>query len=283
MRSPLVSRPAYGDGRAAIPTSESKLPQGDPGGKGTPLDPGIPGSATYSKPEEDIRETDKAEPGSTYRVDGPDDLAKPQDNPEGDERHHEQFKPNINGPGLRPPEDTTITKYPYRDDHSDAHFASMEFVAGCYLLKTAREVILHPSPMSRTAATLGEMTQGLDPKTQEKAATCSVTVKRADIPNLRWLFLVNCGNGAKVVRVKATREGNVVRFAKLDLAVSCSCPAWQWTGPEHHAKRDEYLDGKPAGTASAPVVRDPEGKHTVCKHVAAVLSFTKGWSVPRKG
>jgi len=281
--SPLVTRPAYGAGRAAIPVSESKLPKGEPGGKGLPLDSDIPGSSTYSKPEEDSREFDKAEEGSIYRIDGPDDMAKPQDNPDGDERHHEQFKPRFETPGGRPPGDPTVTDYPYRDDRSNRHYASAEFVAEVFLLKTARELVIRPSPMSRTAATLGEMTQQLDPNTQGKAAACSVTVKRADIPNLRWLFAVNCGNGPKVVRVKASRDGNIVKFSKLDLAVSCSCPAWQWTGPEHHAKRDGYLDGKPVGTASTPVVRDPEGRNTVCKHVAAVLSLTKGWSVPRKG
>lgn len=281
MLSPLVSRPAYGDGRAATPTSESKLPSGEPGGKGMPLDPGIPGSATFSKPEEDIREP-RTDDEPIKRVENPDDLLKDRkrlDTREDNADRHDGIGEMGEGQW-----DTTIkTRYPYRDDHSDSHYASMEYVVGCYLLKTAREIVIHPSPWARTASTLGEMTQGLDPKTQEKAASCSVTVKRADIANLRWLFLVNCGNGAKVVRVKAAREGNVVRFSKLDLTVSCSCPAWQWTGPEHHAKRDGYLDGKPAGTASTPAVRDPEGKHTVCKHVAAVLSHTKGWQIPKKG
>lgn len=281
MPSPLVTRPGYGAGRAVTPTSESKLPQGDPGGKGLPLDSGIPGSATYSKPEGDIRH-DEPKDENIRRVDGPADLLKDRsriDTREDNADKHDGI--GYNGEGH--PDKSPKTPYPYRDDHSNAHNASVEFVVGCYLLKTAREVIVRPGPMVRMASTLSEMSQGLDPKTVEKAATCSVTMKRVDIKNLRWLFAVNCGNGAKVVRVKATRDGNVVKFSKLDLAVSCSCPAWQWTGPEHHAKREQYLDGKPVGTASTPVVRDPEGKHTVCKHVAAVLSFTRGWSVPRKG
>ncbi len=124
------------------------------------------------------------------------------------------------------------------------------------------------------------MVSGLEEGIQTRAKTCKVALKRADIPNLRWLFMVDCGNGGKVVRVKAARQGNVIKFSKLELAVTCSCPAWQWQGPEHHAKTEGYNDGKPRGTAATPAIRDPEGTHTVCKHVAAVLSFTRGWSVP---
>jgi len=283
MAPPLISRPAYGGGRAVAPVSESKLPEGSPGGKGIPLDPGIPGVSTFNKPEEDIRETDKAEPGSIYRIDGPDDRAKPQDDPDADERHHEQFKPELAPAGGRPPDDPTVTDYPYRDGKPNAHNASADFVLGCFLLRSARELVVSPAPMVRTAATLSQMVEKLDPEVQTRATTCAVGVKRVDVPNLRWLFLVNCGNGAKVVRVKAARTNNVVKFSKLDLTVSCSCSAWQWQGPEHHAQAGGYLDGKPRGTATTPVVKDPGGTHTVCKHVAAVLSHTKGWTIPKKG
>ena len=269
---PLISRPAYGlVGTAA-------LPEGDPGGKGL-SENDVSGTKTFAKPVDDIREPTHDDE-SMYSVENADDLTKDQSQVMMDQRDHTRFRPSLGNPD---PDATPKTKYPYRDDIPNAHNASAEFVAEVFLLRTAHELVIHPSPMSRTAATLGEMTQGLDPKTLDKSASCSVTMKRADIPNLRWLFAVNCGNGAKVVRIKAAREGNIVKFSKLDLVVSCSCPAWQWTGPEHHAKREGYLDGKQVGTASTPVIRDPENHHTVCKHVAATLSFTKGWSVPKKG
>lgn len=155
-----------------------------------------------------------------------------------------------------------------------------EFVLGCFLLKTAREIVIHPAPMMRTAATAEQISSGLDPDIRGKAATCSIAVKRVDVGNLRWLFSVNCGNGAQVVRLKASRVGNVVKFSKFDLKLACSCPAWQWQGPEHHAQAGGYLDGKPRGTASTPAVKDPGGTHTLCKHVAAVLAHTKGWAIP---
>ncbi len=75
LTQPLVSRPGYGQGSPALPdgtVGESKLPEGPPADKGLSLDKDIPGTSTFNKPEGDIREPDKAAPGSIYRVDGPD-------------------------------------------------------------------------------------------------------------------------------------------------------------------------------------------------------------------
>ena len=280
---PLVSRPAYGQ-----PVAEAKLPEGGPADKGLSLDKDIPGTSTYNKPEGDIRDDGKAEPGSIYKVDGPGDMAKPQDGGGGggddgtnDTRDHADFKPTFTGPGGRPPDDPTVTDYPYRDDPKHNHYATAEFVANLYLLRFAHEVVLVPKPPGlRLAATNTEITQGLDPAYADRASKCSVKVKRVDASNLRWIFSVGCGNGDKVVRLKAERLGNIVRLAKMDLKVSCSCKAWRWLGPEFHAKKEQFLDGRPTGTASTPDVKDPERDNRVCKHVAAVLSFVNRWEVP---
>lgn len=282
LAQPLVSRPAYGQERASapVPVAQSGLPSGDPGGKGVSLDKDIPGQSTFNKPEDDIREPDKAEPGSIYRKDGPDDLAKPQDDQEGDERHHEDFKPRFAPPGGRPDNDPTVTKYPYRDGLPHQQYASTEFVVELWKLRQAHELRISPGRLF-LAAKPEEILAGLNPKFQERATSCSVQLKRADIGNLRWLFSVNCGNGPKVVKLKAFRAKNVVKLGKMDVDLSCSCPAWQWLGPEHHAKREDYIDGKPRGTATVPVIRDPQGVNRVCKHVAAVLSSVKSWEVPK--
>ena len=86
------------------------------------------------------------------------------------------------------------------------------------------------------------------------------------------------------VKVKAIRpRPNVTKVTKMDLELSCTCPAWQWLGPEFHAKQDDYQLGKPRGTATTPDIRDPERTHQVCKHVAAVLGFMGDWTVPAAG
>ena len=286
LAQPLTSRPGYGEGDPALPrgsVGESKLPSGPPAGKGVGLDPDIPGTRTFAKPTDDVRDFDKSEEGSIYERESPDQMAKPQDDADpGDERDHSEFKPTSTPPGGRPEDDNAITKYPYRDGIPNRHNASAEFVAGLWALRFAHEIVIEPSSLfeTRTAARMEEILSGLNPKVQEKARSCTVSLKRADKANLRWLFSVDCGNGAKVVKMKATRKGNVTRIGRMDLTLSCSCPAWRWLGSEHHSQRDDYLDGKPRGTAAAPMIKDPEGINRVCKHVTAVLSFAKGWEIP---
>ncbi len=290
---PLTLQPDYGYGRAAVPRgtdgvlAESGLPGGGSADRGLSLDDSIPGTKTFAKPEQDIREPDKAEEGSIYRKDDADDLAKPQNNPEEDRKQIEWLKPEYESPGGRPKDDAALTKYPNRDGRPNKHNASgpdeqAEFVAGLYRLRFAREARVIVGGMIRTAARIDDILSGLNPKTDERARHCAVQVKRVDAGNLRWIFAVNCGNGAKVVRMKAARQGNMVRVAKMDLTVSCSCDGWQWLGPEHHAEGDDYLEGSPRGTASTPAVKDPNRHNRVCKHVAAVLGHVRGWEVPLK-
>lgn len=275
MSQPLVTRPGYGEGRA--PVAEAKLPEGDPSGRGLSLDSELPGSSTFSKPEDDKRETG-TDDESMFRVDNADDLTKDQSR--SDTNFDNADKHDGIGFGSPGKQDASPkTKYPYRDGRPNAHNAS--FVAHAYMASRAHVLVV---PLiegtMRVATKLDTIETGLNPKVKERAAQCSVTLKRADIPNLRWLFSVDCGNGPKVVKVKAERSARVVQFPKMDLHLTCSCPAWRWLGPEHHSKREEYIDGKPRGTASVPVIRDPKGINRVCKHVEAVLGSIRSWQIP---
>jgi len=278
MTQPLVLRPPYGTAGGS-PVSESKLPSGDPGGKGVSLDPGVPGSATFAKPSGEGAREPETNDESMYRVDNADDLLKDQN--KGDEIDHQHAKPNYNGLGDRAPNDYSKTKYPYRDGIPNRHNAALvESVVQLWLLRTAHEARVDLEGRVRIAARLSEIEQGLNPKVQDKALTCAVTLKRADVKNLRWIFSVNCGNGPKLVRLKATRKKNIVALAKMDVAFSCSCPAWRWLGSEFHAKGEKYIDGKPRGTAGTPDIKDPERINRVCKHVAAVIGQVRKWGVP---
>lgn len=273
MTSPLVSRPPYGETRTK--DAESGLPQGDPAGRGLPLDDGIPGTKTYVKP---VEETGKAPPKdeSAYRVDSPENLQK--DRSRIDVVDHSDGDTSFNGLGK--PEGGSKTKYPYRDKIPNAHNASAEFVAGLWHLAVSPVRALG---LTKTAATISQMLTGLNPDFLARSRKCAVTLKRADVANLRWIFAVNAGNGVKAVRVKATRKGPVTQFNKLDLHVACSCPAWRWQGPEFHSTTKGFQDPKTPlqGTASSPDIRDPQRQNFVCKHVAAVLDFTKDWVIPK--
>jgi len=278
------------------PVGEAKLP-GDTEGKadrGLSLDKDIPGTSTFNKPEDDIRDFDRSDQGTNspggkgadpWRRDSPDDQLKDRERVDTKEDWAEP-QDGIGEMGKGKTDQTPMNKtpYPYRDDPKHPHYASGvsgDWIAQLFLLRLAHEARLVPrSPQVRTAAKVDEIKEHLDPKWESRSHTCHVGVRRVDTPNLRWIFSVNCGNGDKVVRLKAERKGNIVRLAKMELRVSCSCPAWRWLGPEYHAKKDKYLDGRPQGTASTPDIKDPRRNHQVCKHVAAVLNHIRNWEVP---
>jgi hypothetical protein len=279
--------------RPRTPVGEAKLPGDGQGGadKGLSLDKGIPGTSTFNKPESDIRDFDKGTNTDPWRRDSPDDQLKDRERVDTKEDWAEPHDGiGEMGKGKSDPADYSKTKWPYRDDPGGhPNYASFhvnpreqaEYIANLYLLRFAHEALLRPKPPGvRIAAKNEEITQGLDPAWEARGRGCQVQIRRVDAPNLRWLFAVDCGNGGKVVRLKAQRVGNVVRLAKMHLRVSCSCKAWRWLGPEYHAKKEKYLDGKPVGTASSPDIKDPERTHLVCKHVSAVLGFIKKWEVP---
>jgi hypothetical protein len=281
LTQPLISRPAYGE---VSTVAESKLPGGGPSDKGLPVDSGIPGSATYAKPEDDVREFDHAKDEPIYRTDNADDLLTKRDRIDTREDNadkHDGFGYWDKG---EPEQRSPKTKYPYRDGIPNAHSASAEFVVGLWRLATAHALTVAPDVQLKVASRPEEVLAGLNPKFSERAKKCSVATKRADIKNLRWIFSVDCGNGSKVVKLKGFRDRspNITKLSKMDLDLACSCQAWRWLGPEHHAKREDYLDGKPRGTASVPVIRDPRGVNRVCKHVAAVMSHTKKWDIAKK-
>jgi hypothetical protein len=279
MTQPLVLRPPYAAG--GTPVGESGLPGTGPSDKGVSLDSDIPGSATFAKPsEEDARQPD-VEDSSMYKVDDADDLLKDQGR--GDEIDHSKANPTFNRPGPRTDKDYNETHYPYRDGIPNRHNAALvEDVVQLYLLRTAHEVVVSLESPIRVAAKISDIEDGLNPNVRLKARSCSVGVKRVDVANLRWIFTVDCGNGSKMVRLKAARKGNITALARMDVSFSCSCKAWRWLGSEYHAKQDHYLDGKPTGTASTPDIKDPTRVNRVCKHVAAVIGHARKWSIPTR-
>jgi len=125
---------------------------------------------------------------------------------------------------------------------------------------------------ARVAAKISEIMTGISPKVVSGAKSVSPRLKRADPNNVMWTYTVSGSKGETyTVRVKALPKGNVRAVSKMDVQVSCSCPFFRYQGPEHWAKVGDYLYGKPAGTATNPNQKDPDGRNRVCKHVAAVL------------
>ena len=135
---------------------------------------------------------------------------------------------------------------------------------------------------NRKAALMREIEAGCEPGLFLRAKKLPVQLKRVNGRNAMWLFDVQGGSGTYRIRLQAQRKGRLRDLRKSHILVSCSCPFWRWQGPEHWAKKRGYLYGRPRGTASFPVIKDPSDEHGACKHVLAVIHHvTKHkWEVP---
>lgn len=134
----------------------------------------------------------------------------------------------------------------------------------------------------KNAALIKDIREGCSPDILQRSRGLTWRLARVDTKNAMWLFDVQGSSGSHRVRLKAVRKGNVRDMQKAHVKVSCSCPFWQWQGPEFHAKQGDYLYGRPRGTASRPSTKDPNMHHRACKHVIAVLRHVtdRKWSVP---
>lgn len=130
--------------------------------------------------------------------------------------------------------------------------------------------------LGKQAAKIEDIFKGLDPDVVEKSKDITVRLKSHPLP-IDWDFIAFSGDKKYEVSVRALTDqdpnAKLVKFA--DVLVSCTCPFWQWQGPEYHAKQREYLFGDPRGTASKPVIKDPENHKYLCKHAYKVLDAMK--------
>lgn len=129
---------------------------------------------------------------------------------------------------------------------------------------------------SRQAALISEVMANCGPEIVDRSKGISFRRTRI-IPSKQILtYEVTGSTGDKYkVYMKGVKKGNVKAIAKMPIKVACTCNFFRWSGPEYWAKSNGFLYGRPVGTASKPVVRDPKGKHWVCKHVYAILNAKK--------
>jgi hypothetical protein len=125
----------------------------------------------------------------------------------------------------------------------------------------------------KRAALISDVMAKVSQDVIEKANRIQPSISRVLPGKGFWSFSVNGSKGNKYsVRLKVQRKGNAKSVDKHHVQISCNCNFFRWQGPEHWAKANNYLYGKPVGTASKPDVRDPNGKHWLCKHAVAVLN-----------
>lgn len=139
--------------------------------------------------------------------------------------------------------------------------------------------------MSKVALRIAEIESLCERNLAQKAQSVPVKLVRVDTKNLVWKFDAKGSKPGEVYQVHVkgipvaqnTKDPN-----KMDVFVSCSCPYWQWQGPEHWAVTKGYLYGSPRGTATKPDLKDPSGQHGACKHVLAVLHRVSSFVLPGK-
>lgn len=161
-------------------------------------------------------------------------------------------------------------------------------------------------PTRRMALTLDQIDSRTDGADRRRARQIQISVRRSDAENGRWLFdalTVGSRSGGPYrcrVRISPhTRNPDSSRLSEKDVEVSCSCPAWRFNGPDYWSGVMRYLwrptdnipnlfpgwpkPGRSYSDGSFPEVRDPNGRHGVCKHVSAVLRIIKDYWAPSGG
>lgn len=131
----------------------------------------------------------------------------------------------------------------------------------------------HGFENKKCAARILDILDRTDPDIRQRASGLRVDLRSKNRAETEWRFGVS--DYDVKIRVVPKMLGLVRSPAKANILVSCSCPFWQYQGPEYWANKEGYLHGRPRGTASAPKVRDPKGANRVCKHVVACFEKIK--------
>lgn len=130
--------------------------------------------------------------------------------------------------------------------------------------------------VTRVAKVIDDLVSNTDASVVRSSKSVKFRLSKVDGVNMVWFFDVSGETGKYTTKLKAVpRRGVTTNPNKMDLFVSCTCPFWRYNGPEHWAKKYDFLYGKPFGSAASPNIRDPNGKFWCCKHVVAVLQKFK--------
>jgi len=137
------------------------------------------------------------------------------------------------------------------------------------------------------AAVISEILSNCGPGVTSRATGMKLKRKRLSPSGMTTWAVTSPSGSTYTVKVKPVRKNKrFKKFERIPVRVSCSCPFWRWQGPEHWGKVNDYLYGKPRGTASFPIIRDPTEQHWACKHIIPVLRMVnkyrfasdEGWS-----
>jgi hypothetical protein len=132
----------------------------------------------------------------------------------------------------------------------------------------------------KVATRITEIEAACSADLRRKAKGLKVSLKSFNPKKAIWNFMVQ---GSRQYRVRVRADGNSPHIRRANIFLCCSCPYWQYQGPEHYAFTEGYLYGVPRGTASEPVEKDPDGRHGACKHSLAVLRALREYQMDPRG
>ena len=180
-----------------------------------------------------------------------------------------------------PQDKQTPAAGPLNVDTQDAPAASGKAPGGDYVSEGG---YIGESWRGKTAAKMNDIVGNCSPDILARAKRVAIKLKRADPTRGIWLFQARGSKGETyTVRVKGIKQGNVDKLTSAQMKVSCDCNFFRWQGPEHWAKANSFLYGKPRGTASKPDIKDPSGRHWACKHVLACLNAARKFRLSSEG
>lgn len=131
----------------------------------------------------------------------------------------------------------------------------------------------------KTGTTFEELIRDTDEwikeKTRPSNRTRTIGLLQSDPKNLRWVYRVRGSEpwsktSGHIVTVQLEKSPKKKDIRDLDVKVTCTCPFWQYWGPDYHAHREKYLEGPPRSNLQPPDKRDPGRTHKLCKHVVAI-------------
>jgi len=180
------------------------------------------------------------------------------------------------GDNQLPPGNPGFTNLPERDQMNPA----TSTVIPDQMKQTLYEQLTYPKAAERvaarfkSAATMADIMRNTGPDVIKRARSVPLQAKRFSPTKGFWTFAARGSTGETyTVRIKGVRKSQAEKkLSTVSVKVSCTCDFFRWQGPEHWAKRNGFLYGRPRGTASTPDVKDPKGRHWVCKHIAAALN-----------
>jgi hypothetical protein len=121
----------------------------------------------------------------------------------------------------------------------------------------------------RFSFTYDDIVSQLDSDIKDNASSTRVSMTDFDEASNTYTFESDTG---RTTTIQVDPRYDVEDLGDgADVLITCSCPFWQFYGPEYHGDQNDYLYEDPRGTASKPDENDPDMNNFVCKHAYKAL------------